>query len=72
MSDQSRSSLKGAVIALSAFGLYASHDVVVKVLGGFYAPFQIIFFSVLFSFPLATLMLMRDPVSGNLRPVHPW
>jgi len=72
MNDSARSNIKGALLALLAFGIFATHDVVVKVLGGFYAPFQIIFFSVLFSFPLATLMLMRDATSGNLRPVHPW
>ena len=72
VSDLPRSGLKGAAIALAAFGLYSTHDVEVKFLGGVYTPFHIIFFSVLFSFPLATLMLMRDPVSGNLRPVHPW
>lgn len=67
-----RSNLKATALAICAFGLFASHDAVVKILGGFYSPFQIIFFSVLLSFPLATLMLMRDPTSGNLRPVHPW
>ncbi|PZX17104.1 drug/metabolite transporter (DMT)-like permease [Palleronia aestuarii] len=64
--------LGGPILALVAFGIFATHDVLVKVLGATYAPFQIIFFSVLFSFPLATLMLMRDPMSGTLRPVHPW
>ena len=72
MSDQPKPGLSGALFALAAFGLFATHDVVVKTLGAYYAPFQIIFFSVLFSFPLATLMLMRDPTSGHLRPVHPW
>lgn len=70
--DHAKSNVKGALLALLAFGIFATHDVVVKVLGASYAPFQIIFFSVLFSFPLATLMLMRDRTSGNLRPVHPW
>ena len=72
MNDQARSNLKAAFIAVLAFGLFATHDVVVKILGGIYSPFQIIFFSVLLSFPLATLMLMRDATSGHLRPVHPW
>ncbi|MFV2001740.1 MAG: DMT family transporter, partial [Paracoccaceae bacterium] len=58
--------------ALLAFAVFSVHDVVVKFLGGVYSPFQIIFFSVLFSFPLITMMLMRDPTPGNLRPVHPW
>lgn len=63
---------KGALLALLAFGIYATHDVVVKVLGGIYSPFQIVFFSVLLSFPLATVMMMRDATPGNLRPRHPW
>ena len=72
MPDPSKSNIRGILFALSAFALFSCHDVIVKMLGGTYAPFQIVFFSVLFGFPLATLMLMRDPTSGNLRPVHPW
>jgi drug/metabolite transporter (DMT)-like permease len=62
----------GALFALLAFGVFSTHDVIVKVLGGFYSPFQIVFFSVLLSFPLATVMLMRDAKPGTLVPVHPW
>ena len=64
--------LRGALYALLAFGVYSSHDVVVKALGGTYSPFQIVFFANLFGFPIVTLMLMRDPVDGNLRARHPW
>ena len=63
---------KGALLALLAFGVYATHDVIVKLMGGIYSPVQLIFFSVLFSFPLAMLMLMRDATPGTLLPVHPW
>jgi len=63
---------KGALLALLAFGIYATHDVVVKLMGASYSPVQLIFFSVLFSFPLAMLMIMRDAQPGTLRPVHPW
>ncbi|SPF81122.1 DMT family transporter [Pseudoprimorskyibacter insulae] len=63
---------KGALYALMAFAVYATHDVVIKLLGATYAPFQIIFFATLFSFPLVTFMLMKDDTHGNLRPVHPW
>ncbi|MFT6224499.1 MAG: drug/metabolite transporter (DMT)-like permease [Paracoccaceae bacterium] len=66
------SNTKGAVLALAAFGIYSSHDVIVKVLGNSYSAFQIVFFSVLLGFPLATLMLMRDTTGGNLVPIHPW
>ncbi|KIN75549.1 DMT family transporter [Sulfitobacter guttiformis] len=72
MPETSRSNLKAALIALCSFALFATHDVVVKYLGATYSPFQIIFFSVLLSFPLATVMLMRDATAGTLRPVHPW
>lgn len=63
---------KGALLALLAFAVYASHDVVVKLMGASYSPFQLIFFSVLFSFPLALIVLMRDKTPGTLLPVHPW
>lgn len=63
---------KGAVLALIAFSLFATHDVFIKALGATYSPIQIVFFSVLLSFPLATLMLMRDATPGTLVPVHPW
>jgi S-adenosylmethionine uptake transporter len=64
--------LRGALYALLAFAIFATHDVVVKFLGASYSPIQIIFFSVLFGFPLVTIMLIRDPVDGNLRARHPW
>ncbi|MCF2905870.1 DMT family transporter [Octadecabacter sp. CECT 8868] len=63
---------KGAVFALIAFAVFATHDVFIKTLGEFYSPIQIVFFSVLFSFPLATVMLMRDSKPGHLVPRHPW
>ena len=66
------SNARGALLALLAFGVYATHDTVVKLMGVSYSPVQMIFFSVLFSFPLALLMLMRDPKPGTLLPVHPW
>ena len=59
-------------LALTAFAVYSTHDVVVKFLGGTYSPIQMVFFANLFGFPIVTLMLMRDPVDGNLRPRHPW
>ena len=64
--------LKGALFALLAFAIFATHDVVIKYLGATYSPIQIIFFSVLFSFPLLTLVMIRDAHGGSLRPVHPW
>ncbi|NNK68663.1 MAG: EamA/RhaT family transporter, partial [Rhodobacteraceae bacterium] len=72
MTEASKSNLRGVFFALMAFGLFATHDVVVKYLGGQYSPFQLIFFSVLLSFPLVMLMLMRDSTRATLIPVHPW
>ncbi|MGX9355863.1 DMT family transporter [Roseobacteraceae bacterium S113] len=67
--SQSTSSI---LFALAAFALFSTHDVFVKVLGATYAPFQIVFFSVLFGFPLVTIMLLRDQTVGTLIPKHPW
>jgi S-adenosylmethionine uptake transporter len=64
--------VRGAGLSLIAFALYATHDVVVKYLGADYSPIQIIFFGGLFSFPLLTVLMMRDRTDGNLRPRHPW
>ncbi|SEW46039.1 EamA domain-containing membrane protein RarD [Cognatiyoonia koreensis] len=64
--------VRGALFALLAFAIYSTHDIIIKVLGGLYSPIQIVFFSVLLSFPLATVMLMRDSNAGTLIPRHPW
>lgn len=63
---------KGALLSLVAFAVYATHDAFIKILGSTYSPVQIVFFSVLLSFPLATLSLMREKAPGTLVPVHPW
>lgn len=67
-----QSNLRGALLALAAFGVYATHDVLVKFLGGSYSPFQLVFFSGLFGFPAMTIMLMSDRTDGNLIPKHPF
>ncbi|MDA8746873.1 DMT family transporter [Litoreibacter sp.] len=73
MSDKPKSNTRGALYALVAFGIFATHDVIIKILGGGgYSPVQIVFFSVMFSFPLATLYLMRDQTTGTLIPRHPY
>lgn len=64
-------SAKGALFALLAFAIFSSHDALIKHLGGTYTSFQIIFFAVLFSFPLTTLMLVRDKTSDTLWPHVP-
>ena len=58
-------------MSLLGFALYSTHDIVIKYLGSFYSPFQILFFSVLFSFPLVTLYLVRNPRAGSLWPHYP-
>ncbi len=62
----------GPLMALAAFGLYATHDVLIRIVGGSYSVFQIMFYMGLFSFPLLVVMLIRDPEPGTLRAVHPW
>lgn len=63
---------KAALLGLAAFGVFAVHDVVMKYLGQSYGPFQVLFFSGLFGFPLITLMLIHDTKADNLRPRHLW
>lgn len=63
---------RGALLALMAFGVYSTHDVFVKLMGERYSPVQIVFFTVLFSFPVFTLMMIRRSSSGSLWPRHPW
>jgi drug/metabolite transporter (DMT)-like permease len=72
MPGPAASNLRGAGFALFAFFLFSAHDAIVKHLGASYAPFQIVFFSALFGFPLAVVMLVGDPTDANLRPRHPW
>ena len=71
MANQTQSNITGVLLSLGGFALYSTHDVVVKLLGGFYTPFQILFFSVLFSFPLVLLFILSNPRTGSLWPHHP-
>lgn len=63
--------LRGMLLGLLAFAVYATHDAAIKHLGSSYSPFQIVFFVVLFSFPVVTLMLLTDRTEANLRPRTP-
>ncbi len=63
--------LRGALLGLLGFALYATNDVGVKVLGQTYAPVQTLFFLVLFGFPVALVMLVSDPTEASLRPRRP-
>ena len=64
--------LRGALLSLAAFAAYATHDVVVKYLGGSYSAFQTMFFAGLMGFPLVTVLLLSDRRDGTLIPRHPW
>ena len=69
--NSDKSILKGVLFALLGYAVFSTHDVVIKFLGADYSPFQILFFSVLLSFPFATLMLMSDSEVDTLRPKNP-
>lgn len=60
------------MLGLLGFGIFSIHDVIVKFLGATYSPFQILFFSVMFAFPLISFMLVRDSLAETMRPRHPW
>ena len=64
--------LRGALLSLAAFAFYATHDVVVKYLGGTYSSFQTMFFAGLMGFPIVTILLLSDRRDGTLIPRHPW
>ncbi|MBS0564499.1 MAG: DMT family transporter [Proteobacteria bacterium] len=63
--------LRGALTALAAMGIFATHDAVVKHLGSAYSAVQIVFFSALLSFPLVTFLMLQDREGGSLWPRHP-
>ena len=62
---------RASLFALAAFAAFAVHDVFIKLLGGGYSSFQVLFFSVLFGFPLTILMLLGDRTEGTLIPQRP-
>ncbi len=65
------SNLRGAALGLFCMALYAGHDAILKLLGGSYSPFQILFFAAVLSFPAATILLLSRRDGGSLRPAHP-
>lgn len=64
--------LSGIVFAICAFALFSTHDALIKLLGSSYAPFQVIFFSVLFGFPPVAMSMGAERALDNFRPHHPW
>lgn len=71
-SSNANSQRTGVFLAVLAFGIFATHDALIKSLGAEYAVFQIIFFSVLFGFPPIALAMSADRAIDNFRPHHPW
>ena len=63
--------LNGALLGLLGYAVYATHDILIKLLGQSYSPIQTLFFIVLFGFPVALLMLVSDPTEASLRPRRP-
>jgi S-adenosylmethionine uptake transporter len=64
--------LKGLGYAFAGFAVFASHDALIKVLGGTYSVLQIIFFATLFSFVPMAVTILTDRATGNFLPRHPW
>lgn len=62
----------GALLALAAFGVFASHDAIVKDLATRYSPVQIVFCIALFGFPILLAILAVDREQGTLIPKRPW
>ncbi|WP_170550120.1 DMT family transporter [Ruegeria atlantica] len=71
MSTQN-TTLRGLGYAFAGFAVFASHDALIKVLGGTYSVMQIIFFATLFSFVPMAVTILTDRTTGNFLPHHPW
>ncbi|WBU60455.1 DMT family transporter [Paracoccus albus] len=65
------SNLRGITYALASMGVFATHDVIIKLLGAHYPSLQVLFFSSLLSFPLVSLILLQARTPGTLRPNRP-
>lgn len=65
-------SAKGLLAGFLGYAIFAAHDVVVKLLSQNYSVFQILFFSIIFGFPVAILLHAREVSERNLLPVHPY
>lgn len=72
MPDAIQTPVRGMGYAFAAFGLFATHDAVIKLLGAQYSVFQIIFFAMLFAFIPMSIMMLADRQVDNFRPRHPW
>ncbi len=71
MSTQN-TTVQGLGFAFLGFAVFASHDALIKYLGGTYSVLQIIFFATLFSFVAMSVTILADRTTDNFRPHHPW
>lgn len=62
---------RGALISLAAFGVFATHDALIKQLAGRYSAIQIAFCIALFTFPLLLIMIASQRQSLTLIPKNP-
>ncbi|MHA6265681.1 DMT family transporter [uncultured Aliiroseovarius sp.] len=72
MSEITHTPVRGLGFAFAAFGVFATHDAIIKALGVNYAVFQIIFFAMLFAFVPMSILMLADRQVDNFRPRHPW
>ncbi|GAB4361026.1 MAG: DMT family transporter [Oricola sp.] len=72
MHGGSNAPVRGLGFAFLAFGLFATHDAIIKALGQDYSVFQIIFFAMLFAFIPMSVLMVTDGTPANFRPRHPW
>ncbi|MEO0392517.1 MAG: DMT family transporter [Pseudomonadota bacterium] len=63
--------LQGAIYGLIAFGVWATHDVFIKMLGAHYSSVQVLFITFVFYMPLVIGMIVMDRTKGSLWPVYP-
>ena len=61
----------GALISLGAFGIFATHDALIKLVAARYSPIQITFSIALFAFPFLLVAAAADRSSGGLWPKKP-
>jgi S-adenosylmethionine uptake transporter len=63
--------LRGALLGLTAFGLYALYDITIKYLGGSYSPLQVLFVAIGLSLPMILAHAFVITPGQSLRPRLP-
>lgn len=59
--------LKGPLFALAGYAVFSTHDAILKLLGGDYSIFQIIFFAMLFGYVPFSLARVLEPNPGRIK-----